>query len=108
MPFKSLFSFAQDIAGLLASTCVTFAPAFAAKSVATPVYANKFNTFIGLRLSEDELLGDWVTTLDVELIFSFIHFHCHSCSGKTPVCLKGVNFNQNFRLSISICHLSGI
>src|SRR4030042_2575722 len=45
--------------------------------------------------------------LPAPLRFSNIKFHCHSCSGKIPVCLKGVSFSQNFSNSTSICHFSG-
>src|SRR3712207_3052234 len=79
-PDNSKFSLAQFTIPFAASTWHTSAPALAQATLAPPVYANRFKTFIGL------------FALD---IFSIIQSQFAACSGNRPVCLKPVGFILN-------------
>jgi hypothetical protein len=76
-----------------ASTCVTFAPALRAASVAPPVYPKRFITE--------------TSSLFFLIIFS-IHFQFSLCSGKIPTCLNVDSFKTNDNPSKFIFQDSGI
>ena len=74
-PEDITFSFAHVVIPFELSTWHTDAPADKQLTVAPPVYANKFNTFIGL-------LAD--------LILFIIQSQLTACSGNSPVCLNPI------------------
>ena len=79
-PERAAFSRAALTIPFDASTCTTEAPAFAAATVAPPVYANRLSTFMGLPaffMREEN------------------HSQFTACSGKSPVCLKPMGLILN-------------
>ena len=76
-PDDTTFSLAHSIIPFELSTWHTDAPADKHATVAPPVYANKFRTFIGLLLFE---------------ILLIIQSQLTACSGNNPVCLNPIGF----------------
>src|SRR5574344_845713 len=88
-PDDATFSFAHSTIPFELSIWQTDAPADKHATVAAPVYANRFNTFIGLLAFS---------------IFSIIQSQLIACSGKIPVCLNPIGLTLNFKFLYSICH----
>ena len=81
-PDDVTFSFAHVVIPFELSTWHTDAPADKHATVAPPVYANKFNTFIGL-------LADFILFI--------IQSQLTACSGNNPVCLNPIGFILNVK-----------
>ena len=91
-PDDAILSFAHVVIPFELSTWHTDAPAKAHATVAPPVYANKFSTFI--------FLFEF-------LILFIIQSQFTACSGNNPVCLKPIGFILNVNSLYFICHWFG-